>query len=114
MEEITDGLNGLGLDVQPIPDDLAADIAMEKQLEAVLSSERPTPTAPTRRNRPIGQISLPALASVANDKVSSGELRFLANRLTEALRDALRVAESRGGRLLTPNEHGTDEPDDGH
>ncbi|MEV0208080.1 hypothetical protein AB0H97_23145 [Streptomyces sp. NPDC050788] len=28
-----------------------------------------------------------------------GELRFLAERLTEALRDALRVAESRGLRL---------------
>lgn len=28
-----------------------------------------------------------------------GELRFLAERLTEALRDALRVAESRGQRL---------------
>nr|WSZ16427.1 hypothetical protein OH837_25490 [Streptomyces canus] len=28
-----------------------------------------------------------------------GELRFLAERLTEALRDALRVAESRGRRL---------------
>ncbi|MDX3455542.1 hypothetical protein PV396_27010 [Streptomyces sp. ME02-8801-2C] len=28
-----------------------------------------------------------------------GELRFLAERLTEALRDALRIAESRGQRL---------------
>lgn len=28
-----------------------------------------------------------------------GELRFLAERLTEALQDALRVAESRGRRL---------------
>ena len=28
-----------------------------------------------------------------------GELRYLAERLTEALRDALRVAESRGRRL---------------
>ncbi|GAA2652096.1 hypothetical protein [Streptomyces vastus] len=28
-----------------------------------------------------------------------GDLRFLAERLTEALRDALRVAESRGRRL---------------
>ena len=28
-----------------------------------------------------------------------GELRFLAERLTEALQDALRVAESRGQRL---------------
>ncbi|RNG27791.1 hypothetical protein [Streptomyces botrytidirepellens] len=28
-----------------------------------------------------------------------GELRYLAQRLTEALRDALRIAESRGDRL---------------
>ena len=28
-----------------------------------------------------------------------GELRYLAHRLTEALRDALRIAESRGDRL---------------
>ncbi|MET7936017.1 hypothetical protein [Streptomyces sp. NPDC005322] len=33
------------------------------------------------------------------DKASSGELRFLAHRLIEALTDALRIAESRGGRL---------------
>ncbi|MBA2807068.1 hypothetical protein E0500_006315 [Streptomyces sp. KM273126] len=32
-----------------------------------------------------------------------GELRFLAERLTEALGDALRVAESRGRRLKQPN-----------
>ncbi|MFI6659974.1 hypothetical protein ACIBL8_31075 [Streptomyces sp. NPDC050523] len=33
----------------------------------------------------------------------SGELRFLAERLTEALQDALRVAESRGLRLSRLN-----------
>ncbi len=32
-----------------------------------------------------------------------GELRFLAERLTEALADALRVAESRGRRLNRPD-----------
>ncbi|MGW3566533.1 hypothetical protein ACWDSL_22125 [Streptomyces sp. NPDC000941] len=32
-------------------------------------------------------------------KVSEGELRFLVKSLREALTDALRVAESRGGRL---------------
>ncbi|WP_328426351.1 hypothetical protein [Streptomyces sp. NBC_00443] len=32
-----------------------------------------------------------------------GELRFLAERLTEALHDALRIAESRGRRLHRPN-----------
>ncbi|GAA1699662.1 hypothetical protein [Streptomyces yatensis] len=37
-------------------------------------------------------------------KVSAGELRFLGNRLCEALRDALRVAESRGKRLPEPEE----------
>ncbi|MGO4417869.1 hypothetical protein AB4Z54_03615, partial [Streptomyces sp. MCAF7] len=31
-------------------------------------------------------------------KADTGELRFLANRLCEALRDVLRVAESRGRR----------------
>ncbi|WP_431047455.1 hypothetical protein ACQUSR_08920 [Streptomyces sp. P1-3] len=30
------------------------------------------------------------------------ELRFLGNRLRESLRDALRIAESRGGRLPAP------------
>ncbi|MFI2431768.1 hypothetical protein [Streptomyces sp. NPDC018693] len=32
-----------------------------------------------------------------------GELRFLAERLTEALQDALRIAESRGRRLTHLN-----------
>ncbi|MCT9139696.1 hypothetical protein [Streptomyces violarus] len=33
-----------------------------------------------------------------------GDLRYLAERLTEALRDALRIAESRGRRLSHPNK----------
>ncbi|MEU2915464.1 hypothetical protein ACWCQ0_21235 [Streptomyces massasporeus] len=32
-----------------------------------------------------------------------GDLRYLAERLTEALRDALRIAESRGRRLSHPD-----------
>ncbi|WP_234365482.1 hypothetical protein [Streptomyces sp. RTd22] len=38
-------------------------------------------------------------ALLGNPKAGAGELRFLANRLVEALRDALRVADSRGRRL---------------
>ncbi|MGY0060666.1 hypothetical protein ACWY4P_29685 [Streptomyces sp. LZ34] len=45
-----------------------------------------------------------AAALLADNKASSRELRFLAHRLTEALSDALRVAESRGGRLLAYND----------
>ncbi|MDX3227290.1 hypothetical protein [Streptomyces sp. ME19-01-6] len=41
-----------------------------------------------------------AAALLADSKASSRELRFLAHRLTEALTDVLRVAESRGERLL--------------
>ncbi|MGW7022849.1 hypothetical protein ACWGGS_26390 [Streptomyces decoyicus] len=42
-----------------------------------------------------------------NDRrVSSGELRFLGERLTEALRDVLRVAESRGAEVpATAEDH---------
>ncbi|MES4908423.1 MULTISPECIES: hypothetical protein [unclassified Streptomyces] len=36
---------------------------------------------------------------IGNHKVGERELRFLAKSLCEALHDALRVAESRGGRL---------------
>jgi hypothetical protein len=36
---------------------------------------------------------------LADHKVGTEELRFLVKCLSEALRDALRVAESRGGRL---------------
>ncbi|MFG2831850.1 hypothetical protein ACGFWI_31010 [Streptomyces sp. NPDC048434] len=42
-----------------------------------------------------------------DSKVASHELRFLAHRLTESLRDALRVAESRGDRIPV---QGDDEP----
>lgn len=36
---------------------------------------------------------------LADRRVTGGELRFLAARLTESLRDVKRVAESRGARL---------------
>ncbi|WP_039937828.1 hypothetical protein [Streptomyces himastatinicus] len=45
-----------------------------------------------------------ARALLGNPKAEAGELRFLANRLVEALYDALRVAESRGERLPLPEE----------
>ncbi len=37
-------------------------------------------------------------------KAGARELRYLSERLAEALRDALRIAESRGGRLPVPDE----------
>ncbi|QLH23814.1 hypothetical protein HYQ63_26960 [Streptomyces sp. Rer75] len=43
-------------------------------------------------------------ALLGNPKAEAGELRFLANRLVEALRDALRVADSRGRRIPLPDE----------
>ncbi|MFI0774789.1 hypothetical protein [Streptomyces sp. NPDC021212] len=43
---------------------------------------------------------------LGNPKAEAGELRFLSNRLVEALYDALRVAESRGRRLPVPDEKG--------
>ncbi|MET7905838.1 hypothetical protein ABZS86_32000 [Streptomyces sp. NPDC005355] len=49
-------------------------------------------------------------ALLGNPKTEAGELRFLSNRLVEALRDALRVAESRGRRLPVPEEDEDDGP----
>ncbi|QLH23405.1 hypothetical protein [Streptomyces sp. Rer75] len=40
-----------------------------------------------------------ARALLGAHNAHAGELRYLAHRLTEALRDALRIAESRGDRL---------------
>ncbi|ASQ96630.1 hypothetical protein CGL27_29520 [Streptomyces sp. 11-1-2] len=37
-------------------------------------------------------------------KADTRELRYLSNRLVEALQDALRVAESRGRRLMSDDE----------
>ncbi len=42
-------------------------------------------------------------------KADARELRYLSNRLIEALQDALRVAESRGGRLPVSVDDGPDQ-----
>ncbi|WP_406421609.1 hypothetical protein OH809_16870 [Streptomyces sp. NBC_00873] len=39
---------------------------------------------------------------LADPKADAGQVRYLAARLTEALRDAVRVAASRGARLHAP------------
>lgn len=55
-----------------------------------------------------------ARALLDDRKADIGEVRFLSERLCEALRDALRVAESRGARLPTDDEeNGPAEPEDG-
>lgn len=64
METVADKLALLGLDVEPLTDDLVTDIAMEKELSGALSSEI-VGTEPTPRRPSIGWISLPALASAA-------------------------------------------------
>ncbi|GGK13037.1 hypothetical protein GCM10011583_51240 [Streptomyces camponoticapitis] len=51
-----------------------------------------------------------AAAMLRDNAVSTRELRFLSRRLSEALHDALRVAESRGSRLPASDED--DEPED--
>ncbi|MFE7244671.1 hypothetical protein [Streptomyces sp. NPDC057580] len=43
-----------------------------------------------------------ASEELSNEEADPEELRSLATELTEALRDTLRVAESRGHRLLAP------------
>lgn len=51
---------------------------------------------------------------LSDQKASAHELRFLAARLTEALADALRIAESRGGRLdAADDESPADSDSDG-
>ncbi|MGW6603377.1 hypothetical protein [Streptomyces sp. NPDC055036] len=60
-----------------------------------------------------GEAVLGHAAEMLSDrKVEAWELRFLGHRLCEALRDALRVAESRGGRLSATGDHDADEPDE--
>ncbi|MER6014799.1 hypothetical protein [Streptomyces bluensis] len=41
---------------------------------------------------------------IGDPKVTPAELRYLSARLTESLRDILRVAESRGARLPVPDD----------
>ncbi|MFE5740654.1 hypothetical protein [Streptomyces celluloflavus] len=45
---------------------------------------------------------------LADQKASARELRFAGHRLCEALRDALRVADSRGGRLSESADDGNE------
>ncbi|MFI6701009.1 hypothetical protein ACIBJC_18910 [Streptomyces sp. NPDC050509] len=40
---------------------------------------------------------------LADSKATSVQLRFLANRMSEALRDVCRIAESRGARIPEPS-----------
>ncbi|MFJ5288473.1 hypothetical protein [Streptomyces sp. NPDC088348] len=54
-----------------------------------------------------------ARALVAEQGVSADELRYLAGRLTESLRDTLRIAESRGRRLRTYGEDAAEAADCG-
>ncbi|MFC9601977.1 hypothetical protein ACFTTN_00730 [Streptomyces niveus] len=56
-----------------------------------------------------------ARAVLADPKVGDRELRFALARVTEALGDVLRVAESRGARLSAPDdsEEGDEDEEDG-
>ncbi|MDT9693342.1 hypothetical protein Q5762_34460 [Streptomyces sp. P9(2023)] len=50
-----------------------------------------------------GELLKHALEVISDEETEPDELRLLATKLTRALRDALRVAESRGHRLPTPD-----------
>ena len=52
-----------------------------------------------------------AVDLLADHTATSAQLRFLAARMTEALRDTLRIAESRGARLSAPTYVDPDETD---
>ncbi|MFD6423156.1 hypothetical protein [Streptomyces sp. NPDC060198] len=59
-----------------------------------------------------------ATALLADRRVTGAEYRFLANRLSESLRDVRRIAESRGARLegdggAEDSEKEDDDADDG-
>ena len=69
------------------------------------------PAVPFLVSRPEGGSVCPT--TVRTTSARAGELRFLATRLTEALRDVLRVAESRGERLPAYDASGDAEPN-GH
>ncbi|MEU5016983.1 hypothetical protein AB0G60_06085 [Streptomyces angustmyceticus] len=63
------------------------------------STVLPFPTSSKIAHAPAGLlVPLPGrfLAMLDERQVPDGELRFLAERLVEALRDVLRIAESRG------------------
>jgi hypothetical protein len=49
---------------------------------------------------------------LADHKATSAQLRFLAARMAEALRDVHRIAESRGARLPSPAYGNPDDIDD--
>ncbi|MFC9225822.1 hypothetical protein ACFT8W_34705 [Streptomyces hygroscopicus] len=52
-----------------------------------------------------------ALEVLSDPKAAPGELRYAGTRLAECLKDALRVAESRGMRLpVSDSEEGTESP----
>jgi hypothetical protein len=74
-----------------------------------------TPAATTRRSGPrladeiedvqidmADRLLAHAAELLAERRVTSAELHYLARRLSESLRDVKRVAESRGGRLAPP------------
>lgn len=54
-----------------------------------------------------------AAAMLGDQRVTTGELRFLLIRMSEALADVHRIAESRGARLLAHPDGGCDPGADG-